>query len=473
MPNRKSNRYPTAPAYQSSVETVTTDTPTRPGDIITYVPQAASDTPSPDMGTVRRAVWLYTHKLGLEFTLVLILSLGYQVLVAIYIGIRALRNIPLLAWIPTDIPAWQLVGYAAAILAGVFVQGLLVAELAQVVWMRRTDRLKIRLMSDSIWWWVHLGVLVTVIGLDFLLLFMAVTGTTDIGRGWHEANASQMTFIADMLLTILNMLTLLRCAAVMRTSTSEENRREVEERLTAIADELLLDAGDATREQAQQVWRTLNADPRKFLPLQDAVLDILRRNHPDLLPSELGGDTWCYDFTGNTFAALPPDLHLAMSQSRGKRDRFSDEDQRRLWSLPPLDVSELIAFNFDSLGRPRFVDLTDPTNPEYVYHSPNFEALVTPPGSNRNGRTTKAPAGAKATAPDPLTTTFADRESFLMALEDADKVRFASYLKREAFRQKYNEDWTEGAGVEIWKTFDLVELQYLYKQWLTRQPLKR
>jgi hypothetical protein len=301
---------------------------------------------------------------------------------------------------------------------------------------------------------------------------MAVTGTTDIGRGWHEANANQMTFIADMLLTILNLLTLLRCAAVMRTSTSDENRKEVEERLTAIADELLLDAGDATRDQAQQVWRTLNADPRKFLPLQDAVLDLLRRNHPDLLPSELGGDTWAYDFTGNTFTALPPDLHLAMSQSRGKRDRFSDEDQRQLWGLPPLDVSELIAFNFDSLGKPRFVDMTDPTIPEYVYHSPNFGALITPLLGSGQAAGNKTGGGARAATPNPVTTTFADRDSFLVALEDADKVRFASYLKREAFRQKYNEEWTEGAGVEIWKTFDLVELQYLYKQWTTRQSPK-
>jgi hypothetical protein len=391
------------------------------------------------------------------------LSLGYQALVAIYIGVRTLRNIPLMAWIPNDSPAWQVLGYVAAIIAGLFIQGLLVAELAQVVWMRRTDRLKIRLMSDSIWWWVHLAVLVIVIGLDFLLLFMAVTGTTDIGRGWHEANATRMTFIADMLLTILNLLTLLRCAAVMRTSTSEENRKEVEERLTAIADELLLDAGDTTREQAQQVWRTLNADPRKFLPLQDAVLDLLRRNHPDLLPQELGGDTWAYDFTGNTFAALPPDLHLAMSQSRGKRDRFTDDDQRHLWGLPPADISELIGFNLDTQGRPRFVDMADPANPEYSYSPANLAALGRQAGKGKI---------SAAVAPDPVTTNFADRDSFLVALDDADKVRFASYLKREAFKQKYHEDWTEGAGVEIWKTFDLVELQYLYKQWNTKQRQK-
>lgn len=439
----------------------------RPGEqvgqqqVITYVPQYQAEEIPADMGAFRRYIWLYTHRLGLEFSLVLMLSLTFQLLVALYLGIRAIRNLPLLSWLPAE-PAWQTVGYGAAILAGFFIQALLVAELAQVVWLRRTDRLKVRLMSGSIWWWVHLTVLCVLVLFDFLLLFMSITGATDLGQGWQRANANQMTFVADMLLTLLNLLTLLRCASVMQTSTAEENRRAVEEHIRALADEMLLEAGDSTRTAAQKVWRNLGADPARFLPVQDSVIALIREQHPGLFPAGLGGDTWAYDFTGNNLVALPPDLHTAMASARTRRERFSNHEYADLWGLSPSDLAELIGYNLETMGKPRFVDMTDPDEPQYAYTPVNLRALGT---AGRRPEYAAGLAVEASSAPDPASTQFADKQSFLAALGDSEKVRFAGHLKKRAFPEKYGEAWTEVAGIEIWNVFDLLELQWHYRAW--------
>jgi len=431
------------------------------GQVITYVPQYQQQTegPDPDMGFARRAVWMYTHKLGQEFSLVLMLSLGYQFLVAIFLGVRAIRGLPLLSWLPGD-TAWQAIGFAAALVAGFFVQALIVSEAAQVVWIRRTDRLKVRLMSGSVWWWFHLLVLIVSVILDFLMLFMAITGTTDLGRGWKGAQANQMTFIATILFTVLNLLTLLRCASVMRTSTSEENRREVEEQMRAIADEILLDAGEGTRLAAQQAWKVLGSNPRRFLPLHESVMNLIRDQHPDFFPDQLGGDTWGYDQDGNTFAALPPDVHQALLKGRSQSNRFSDPDQRQMWSLPPSDQARIIDYNLGLYGKPRFVNLADLDNPEFAYTPADFKAFT----SGEEVEAGAGVAGLTTATPNAATTLFADKVSFLTALSDLEKVQFAGYLKSSVYPSLHKAEWTE-ANVPIWNVFDLVDLQYIFKQW--------
>lgn len=125
---------------------------------------------------------------------------------------------------------------------------------------------------------VVLGVLVA---FDFLLLFMAMTGARDLVTAWNLSAVDQLTWFSTFGLLIMNLLTLLRCASVMNTSTTELSRRAVEERTKAIAEEILIDDGDATRSEALKVWRQLGTNPQKFVPLTEAVLALIHQAHPD------------------------------------------------------------------------------------------------------------------------------------------------------------------------------------------------
>jgi len=146
-------------------------------DII-YVPQhlqgkgGSNDSPPEGMGKIRRGLWLYSNKLGLDFTLVVGLSLGYQAVIGIFIGLNAIKRILWLEGLgaSTDFPP-QVISFVCSILLGLLIQGLLVAEAAQVVWLRRPDRLKVRLQSSSGWWWVMLFALIFTGIIDSVLLF--------------------------------------------------------------------------------------------------------------------------------------------------------------------------------------------------------------------------------------------------------------------------------------------------------------
>ncbi|NWJ98187.1 MAG: hypothetical protein HXX20_20725 [Chloroflexi bacterium] len=450
--------------------------------VITYVPQSDDDATA-EMGTLRRSLYLYTNRLGLNYSLVLGMSLAYQGSVALFIGIRAIRNLPVLNWIPTDSVPLQVIALLAAIIAGMFIQGLLIAEAAQIVWLRRTDRLKTRLEKESFWWWVMLFLLLITLSGDFTLVFFAVTGTTDLAPAWAASKVNMLTFITNGILMLLNLLTLLRSASVMRTSTSEINRKEVEERLKAIADEILLEAGDATRLEAQQVWKKLSADPRKFLPLQKAVLDKIREQHPDFFPASLGGDTWAYGINNNSFAALPPHLHQALIAGRANSSRFTDRDSAHLWNLAPDDLAELIGINLQTYGSPRFINAIDPEQPEFAYTPPAdfstaFQTPSRPAASNsgsnpprplNTGRVIATAAPTIPTVINPANQEFADKESFLQALEQqpAVKLRFAQYLINNAAAKKLGgSQFVSGQGVTVFDLFDLLEIQFYYRQFV-------
>ena len=203
--------------------------------VIAYVPKDVDDRPASDMGAVRRGLWMYTHKLGLNFSLVLLLSLAYQAFVAVFIAMKGLRSIPIFDNLLKGEQFLQIIGTIGVIVIAIVIQGLIIAEMAQVVWLRHPDRLKVRLMRGSIWWWIMLVTLLPSIAIDFMLLFLSVTEQTNLDSALRYLARDQVTGLTILLLSILNFLTLLRCASVMRTSTSEEIRRAVEERLNAIA----------------------------------------------------------------------------------------------------------------------------------------------------------------------------------------------------------------------------------------------
>jgi hypothetical protein len=466
-------------------------------NVITYIPKESQETeePASDMGTIRRGLWMYTHKLGLNFSLVLLLALAYQGFVAVFIALNGLKTLPVFMNIsPTD-NVQQILGNTAAIVIAFIIQGLIIAEMAQVVWLRHPDRLKVRLMSGSVWWWIMLLALVCTIVIDFFLLFLSITGKPNLQDAWQAVLKNQMTGFTILLLSILNFLTLLRCAAVMRTSTSAEIRREVEERLSAIAEEILIDAGDSARAKAAQVWKKLSVNPQRFVPIHDSVLNLISQNHPNLVPPQIGGDTWAYDFTGNTFAAIPPDVHQALLQNRYRvarehKNPFETDDNQLLWKLPPNDLAEMIAFNLETYGKPHFVDITEPESPKFLTRPVEISAL----GLNNNqpvqGNIATQPLNNTATqnmATQPLNTNGAQgmptqpfaavvpqnqqaivaaTPSFVANLTPTEKALFGSYLTHTVFPHVHGSKFPQGVpDLSIFEVFDQIELQWYYRYW--------
>ncbi len=476
-------------------------------NVITYIPKETQDTeePASDMGTIRRGLWMYTHKLGLNFSLVLLLALSFQGFVAIFIALNGLKTLPFVSNIPPNDNVAQILSNIGLVLVAFIIQGLIIAEMAQVVWLRHPDRLKVRLMSGSIWWWVMLTALLFSIVIDFLMLFLSVTSKTNLGEAWQHVMRNQMSGLTILLVSILNFLSLLRCAAVMRTSTSSEIRREVEERLNAISEEILIDAGDSARAKAAQVWKKLSVNPQRFIPIHDSVLNLISQNHPSLVPPQLGGDTWAYDFTGNTFAVIPPDVHQALLQNRyrltrdAKKGRMEGDENEVLWKLPPTDMAEMIGFNMETYGKPRFVDITEPETPKYLTRPVEFGALglsdnqftttqgfpnAAPKPVNVMSQEMALPAMSLQPMNPPINVQTANTQqfaaiaqpgqqsvvstpsSFAASLTPTEKALFGSYLTHVVFPHVHGSKFPQGVpDLSIFEVFDQIELQWYYRHW--------
>jgi hypothetical protein len=491
----------------------------REGEVIAYLPpHLAQSSPAPSqvyeyytgygtqepggpadsyaMGRFGRLIYTYTHQLGLNFSLVLALALGFQFFVAVFIGLNGLKALTWFQSQDTSSPWMNVLVNVLAVALAVLIQGLIIAEMAQVVWLRHPDKLKVRLMSGSIWWWVMLAALIVTSSVDFLLLFLSITGQTSLAAAWQSVTQNQLTGLANFLLALLNFLTLLRCAAVMRTSTREEIHREVEEQLAAIAEEILLDAGDQVRAKAAAVWEKLAVNPRRMIPLFNSVLNLISHQHPGLVPptSALGGDSWAYDFTSNTFAALPPDVHQALLQNR-ERVRRATTGQRRIetnddelpWRLDPPEVAELVSYNLQSCGQPRFVDITDPARPRYLSRPVEARALgldfdFDGIGAKGSARQSEGPAPA-ALAPAPVAgagvTTAAPAHSpspaalppaFLTGISPTDKALFGAYLTNTVFPSLHGCPFPHMPEIGIFDVFDEVDLRYYWRHWKNTPP---
>ena len=64
-------------------------------NVISYIPEQTVDKPAAEMGLVRRGLWVYVNRLGLDFSLVLLVSLGYQIFVAVLIALKSLKYVVL------------------------------------------------------------------------------------------------------------------------------------------------------------------------------------------------------------------------------------------------------------------------------------------------------------------------------------------------------------------------------------------
>lgn len=428
--------------------------------------------PPQGMGAFQRGIWYYTHNLGREFTLVLTISLLTQAGMACLIGLNGLSRIPIFqAFASNDNPILHTLAIVVLIVAGLFTQGLIIAEMAQVVWLRHPDKLKVRLMSDSIWWWIMLIALIVSVVVDFFLLFLAVTNTSSIADAFAVVGRDQTTGFANLLLAVFNLLTLLRCSSVMRTSTSAEIHREVEERLKAIAEEMLIDAGDSARQKASKIWKRLSVDPQRFLPIHNSVLNLISQQHPDIVPPNLGGDTWAYDFGGNTFAALPPDVHQALlhRQFRARNDSanpFKEEDVQVLWSLPPRDVAQLMANNFEDYGRPKFVDVTEPDEPRFASKPVDFSQLSASVGQGTGqlepaGTSSQPGTASEALQNVPLV------QGFTAKLPKSERVQFGIWLTNQLYpKLKGHVFVAPEPSATVFDAFDDIELAYYHQKWL-------
>jgi hypothetical protein len=435
------------------------------GDVITMV-ASDPDISARDMTGIERAAYFYQNKLGLNDTAILWMSLIYQFVIALFVGVNAMRWLPILEGIPAEgFPL--IIKIALAVIAGFIFQILLIFEMAKVVWIRRSDRFKVRLESQSWWWFILLAALILCFALDSLLITMSITGTVDFKEALGKIATNSLTLCLNCLMIILNWLTLLRCASIMRITTVEQNRKDVEEYLATITSEIMLESGDEMQERTRRFWQTLNINPSKFLPLENAVLGLVAQQYKDYMPelANLGGDTWGYDFSTHSLVNLPPDLYHALSGARGHVDRISDEELKELLLLDNAHLARQIGANLKDRGKFKLVDATDPEDPEFIYDQPNWQEATQrqPAPAPARARQVKSldqvlVSNATANARPAITNSFN-----LADMPPVEASRFANYLKR-VYREVYGEAFAEGSGLNIFDCFDPVELAFYQKQ---------
>lgn len=439
---------------------------------------------APEMRTLGRWLWFYTHKFGLDFGLVLVLALGYQCFMSVFIGLNGIVTLHIFDGLlnKSANPAGPIVGSILAVLVAGLVQGLIIAEMAQVVWLRRPDWLRVRLMSGSIWWWVMLVALVVTVTLNFLLLFLSITGQANLVAAWQAVTADQKSGLVILLLSILNVLTLLRCAASMRTSTNEENRRDVEEHVRAMADEVLLTAGEGVRKKAVSFYNSMGGgDPWQYVPITEAVIKLVSSQHPGIFPPELEGSSWAYNPTGNAFVSMPADMHLALLQNQGQSQgniRNSggggNERARQMWQLEPPEQAESIDINLQRYGKPKFVLATEPGSPVFMGQpNVNMQALRENGGMQSQPHTSPSSSSHFPQLAAPTSNT-SSQVSFnqsqggnfnLAAIPSLEQALFANYLSNRVFPAIHGENFPVNANLNVFEMFDEVDLQWYYRFW--------
>lgn len=452
------------------------------GKVITYVPQADEEVAVKEMNGLRRGVWFYTHQLGQNFTLLLFLSLCYQAFMASFIAFDALVHLPLLRGLmESDNAVFHILGYIAALGIALVLHGILIAEMAEVVWLRHPDKLKVRLMSGSVWWWVMLGLLLVTTAIDIFLIFLAVTGEFNFASAWLVLSQNQMTGASNLILVLVDVLTLFRCASVMRTSNSEEIRREVEERLRSQAEEILINAGDSVRNKAIRVWESLSVNPQQLIPLQSSVINLISQQHPDLIPNGLQGVDWAYDPSSHSLAALPPDVHQALLQGRNQMVSRAEllggsvgngnSIEAKMWGLSPNSMAEVLASKFQQNGQPKFIDMTEPEQ------GPRYMNRRRPTNIRFYDDVVDNEAGVAANAGLlPANSGSGTGNNFFMQQQQGpmqqlsqmppiERALFAGYLMNSIFPMVYGQRYVEVAGTNIFQMFDPIDLAFYYRHW--------
>jgi hypothetical protein len=428
--------------------------------VITYVPEASPNTEEPagGPGILRPGLDRKPPGPGLYATLVLLLAVALQVFMAGFIALNGLKNISFFANSSLTVDTQQALSRAAALILAVVLQGLLVVAIGRVARPRPSGR--------PVWWWLMLAALLPALALDFLLLFSSTTAKTDLAAAWQTALNDPLNGLIFLLLAGLNLLSLLGGALAWRPGSGAAAGK-----LDPIAGEILLEAGDSARAKAAQVWQKLGVNPRRFIPLHPTVLGLISKKYPGLFPPQIGGNSWAYDFTSHTFAAIPPEVHQALMQNRQRLsqesyDAADADDNQLLWRLPPNDLAEMIIFYLETYGKPRFIDITNPENPQLLTGPVALGAPGTNSASNRaaGGALDSAlqPGAAHRSAgpPSPV-------QTFVASLTSAEKALFGSYLTHTVFPHIHQGSrFPQGVqDMSIFEVFDSVKLQWYYRYW--------
>lgn len=454
-----------------------------------------------EMGALRRGLWYFTNRLGLDFTLTLMLSLLYQLFVALFIALRGMNNLPLISSLYAgEWPGKVLALVISLVLAGL-IQGLVVAEMAQVVWLRYPERLNIRLMAKSVWWYIITIALIITLTFDFVLLLLATTEQNNLFKAFgYMLSANQFTGILVFLLSVLNFLTILRCASVMRTSTPESTSQNLQEYLVGIAQDTLVTASDTVHRQTALLWKSLGVAPDRLIPLHNSVIDFILASHADKLPQQLPGSAWAYDWKGNRLVVVPHEIHAALMQNKeqfsqrelptGKPGNGSNAHSRQgegeskgpddiFWKMSASEQAEMINLNLATVGRPDVVDATDPDRVRYITppvpptgSSTQSTPTTSPPATTaRNVNNTSRPK-TSATKPTTQPKTVASASptqpkpsgKLPELLSHKEREEFADYLT-ELYEQEYGEELDQDEEGSIFALFEQPELEEYYSDW--------
>jgi len=452
-----------------------------------------------EMGLIRRSLWYFTNRLGLDFALSLLLSLFYQLFVALFIALRGMSNLPIIHSLYNSGLAAQILAVVISVVLSLLIQGLVVAEMAQVVWLRYPERLNIRLMSKSVWWSIITIALIITLVFDFSLLFMATTEQNNIFQAFSfMITGNQFTGVLVFLLSLLNFLTILRCASVMRTTTVENTGRNLQEYLVGIAQDTLVSASDTVHRQTALLWKSLGVPPDRLIPLHNSVIDFVVATHADKLPQQLPGSAWSYDWKGNRLVMVPPEVHAALLQNTEQfsQPQLPGADTNKsggtahnrpngsttnqvpnpsdvFWKMGARQQSELINLNLETLGRPDVVDATDPNHIRYLnpklynpqtnlntkqVNAKTVEEKKPDPSESKNGQS-KAGAAKPQPASKPNTTL----SKLPQRLSSQEKALFEKYLV-EVYEQEYDEEF-DLENDSIFEQFEPEELEEFYAQW--------
>ena len=456
-----------------------------------YLPEETFEN-NQDDDTTKGGLWNLIRKFGLTFNLVLLLALAYQGFITVFIALNGLKTIPLLAGASPAGSSRPIFTNAAAILLAAILQSLLLTEIFLAIRLRPNapDRQSAldRPFSfegpinpdksagpdipphSELWWGVVLAALFVTVIMDLGLLFLSLTGKATLAAAWQAYRDAPTLGFIFLPAAILDLLTLF-CGAILIHAASTRIGDD-EDGFKAFAEAFLLDAGSRLRAKVVRVWRRLGVDPLRFVPVNASVLKLLASKHPDIFPPGASGDNWAYDFTGNMFAVLPPDVHKALLQNiyrlgRDGEDIFDTDGNRLLWRLTASDMADMISRKIEIYGPPRFVDITNPNRPKILT---DFGSLN--PRRAGVGRTLARLAAPGKSQPvavmEPLAASqyVSPNMAFAAGLPQAEKALFGSYLTNTVFPHargtRYPQDLPD---MSIFEAFDLEDMLWYYRYW--------
>lgn len=412
--------------------------------------------PAADSAFFDQDLPVYSPKPGLNLNPPLLLALAFQVFLAGLVGLNGLKFFPFFNNFPSS-GTGQLFGNIAALALAGLIQVGLVAGVAQVA-----------KLDGTIWRWLTLGPLVGAVGVDLLLVFLAVTGGVSLPDGWQAGLKTPAGGVLFLAFAFLNIPSLFYSAQLLDQTGDEATRRKIEEKLRFIAAQMLTDADPKTQARAVRVWMKLGVNPLRFIPLHDSVLALLMANFTDKLPPYLGEAHWAYDFDSHTFAAIPADVHEALlgyAHRLGQGD--SDDNTSLLWRLLPAEMVELLGHNLRALGKPRFIDITNPNRPRSLNRLIEMGAL----GYNEAKKdpsldAKKAKKPVAALQPASTIRPRTPNQIFVASLTPAERALFGSYLTRTVFPHVRGAQYPPDVpDLSIFEAFDMSELLGNYSYW--------